>query len=94
MKAIVSVVGKDQVGIIAKICSLLANENVNVLDIDQSIMEGYFNMFMIVRLLNGENDFNKVQDNLLALGERMNIEIMIQRTEIFETMTQIGGSHD
>lgn len=92
MKAIITVVGKDQVGIIAKVSVLLTEENVNVLDINQSIMEGFFNMFMIVELDNNGLDFQSVHESLKNLGESIGIEIMMQRTEMFEEMYKISGS--
>ena len=92
MKAIITVVGKDQVGIISKVSTLLAEEKVNVLDINQSIMEGFFNMFMIVELDNDGVDFQSVHESLQVLGQSIGIEIMMQRTEMFEEMYKISGS--
>ena len=92
MKAIITVVGKDQVGIIAKVSTLLAEEKVNVLDINQSIMEGFFNMFMIVELDDDGADFQSVHESLKKLGESIGTEIMMQRTEMFEEMYNISGS--
>ncbi|HEY4537936.1 MAG TPA: ACT domain-containing protein [Erysipelothrix sp.] len=91
MKAIVTVVGKDQVGIISQVSKVLAENNVNILDIDQSILEGYFNMFMIVDLTETKNSFSEVQDNLYALKTSLGVEITMQRTEVFETMHRVSG---
>lgn len=91
MKAIVTVVGKDRVGIISQVSKVLAENNVNILDIDQSILEGYFNMFMIVDLTETKNSFSEVQDNLYALKTSLGVEITMQRTEVFETMHRVSG---
>lgn len=91
MKAIVTVVGKDRVGIISQVSKALAEKNVNILDIDQSILEGYFNMFMIVDLTETKNSFSEVQDNLYALKTSLGVEITMQRTEVFETMHRVSG---
>lgn len=92
MKSIITVVGRDQVGIIASVCSLLAKNKVNVLDIDQSIKEGYFNMFMIVKLKDQGSDFKAISDSLQKLSEDIGVEITIQRTELFDEMYKISRS--
>ena len=71
MKAIVTVVGKDQVGIIAGVCNTLAEENINVLDISQTIMQGYFTMMMVVDLKECATSFDKISEKLGAFGEGM-----------------------
>lgn len=91
MKAIVTVVGKDQVGIIAQVSACLADNKVNILDIDQSILEGYFNMFMIVDLKNAKKEFNLIQEALNQLKEKLGVDIIIQRTEVFEAMHRVSG---
>ena len=68
-KAIITVVGKDTVGIIAKICTYLANNRVNVLDISQTIVQGFFNMMMIVDLATSEKPFDQIQRELAQIGE-------------------------
>ena len=90
MKSIITVVGKDQVGIIASVCSILADKKVNVLDIDQSIMDGYFNMFMMVELEASGVTFKLVKEKLKDLSEKRGIEITIQRTELFDEMYKIS----
>lgn len=88
MRAIVTVIGKDTVGIIARVTTKLAELDVNVLDLSQTIMQGNFTMVMLVDLAAGTG-FDKVQDALNALGETMGLSIRIQRTEIFESMHNI-----
>ena len=89
MKAIVTVVGKDQVGIIAGVCNTLADENVNVLDISQTIMQGYFTMMMVVDLKDCSTSFDKLSEKLGAFGEGRGLAIRIQREDIFDAMHKI-----
>jgi len=89
MKAIVTVVGKDQIGIIAGVCICLADLNINVLDISQTIMEGYFTMMMVVDLSASEEPFDKITDALAAYGEGRGLSIRIQREDIFDAMHKI-----
>lgn len=86
-RAIVTVVGKDTVGIIAKVCVFLAEKNVNILDITQTIVDGYFNMMMIVDAGNAE--FEQVSEGLKALGEEIGVVIRCQREDIFNKMHRI-----
>lgn len=88
-KAIITVVGKDTVGIIAKVCTYLAEKGVNVLDITQTILSGYFNMMMIVDLAASTKSFAEVSNELDTLGESIGVTIKIQRAEIFEKMHRI-----
>ena len=85
MKAIVTVVGKDQVGIIAGVCNTLAGDNINVLDISQTIMQGFFTMMMVVDLSQCPTSFDK----LGALGEGRGLSVRIQREDIFDAMHKI-----
>ena len=89
MKAIVTVVGKDQVGIIAGVCSTLAEENINVLDISQTIMQGYFTMMMVVDLSACTTSFDQLSEKLGAFGEGRGLAIRIQREDIFDAMHKI-----
>ena len=89
MKAIVTVVGKDQVGIIAGVCNTLAEENINVLDISQTIMQGYFTMMMVVDLKECATSFDKLSEKLSAFGEGRGLAIRIQREDIFDAMHKI-----
>ena len=89
MNAIITVVGKDRVGIIAAICVKLAEFNVNVLDISQTIVDGYFNMVMMVDISEPTCPFDELQSELNALGQKLGLQIRIQKSEIFEAMHQI-----
>jgi len=88
-KAIITVVGKDTVGIIAKVCTYLAENKINILDISQTIVQGYFNMMMIVDLSRVDSTFENVSNSLTQIGEGMGVEIKCQRTEIFDKMHRI-----
>ncbi len=89
MKAIVTVVGKDKVGIIASVCTLLASYNVNVLDISQTIMQGYFTMMMAVDVSASEVKFSELAQILEAKGKEMRLSIRLQREDIFDAMHRI-----
>lgn len=88
-KCIVTVLGKDTVGIIAKVCTYLAENRINILDISQTIIEGYFNMMMIVDVTGLEKDFKLVCDEMDKLGEEIGVSIRCQREEIFEKMHRL-----
>ncbi len=86
-KAIVTVVGKDTVGIIAKVCVYLAENQVNIMDISQTIVDGYFNMMMVVDITNAE--FDKIATGLKETGEEIGVIIRCQREDIFDKMHRI-----
>ena len=88
-KVMITVVGKDTVGIIAKVCIYLSEGSVNVLDISQTIVSGYFNMMMIVDMANATASFAEISDQLDALGEEIGVTIKCQKEEIFEMMHRI-----
>lgn len=88
-KAIITVVGKDTVGIIAKVCTYLADNGVNVLDISQTIVSGFFNMMMIVDMSQSSRSFGDCQKDLDAVGEQIGVSIKCQKEEIFEKMHRI-----
>ena len=88
-KAIITVVGKDTVGIIAKVCTYLADNNINILDISQTIVQGYFNMMMIVDASAIGKPFETVVSELAALGESVGVQIKCQRADIFDKMHRI-----
>ena len=88
-KVIITVVGKDTVGIIAKVCTYLSEGSVNVLDVSQTIVSGYFNMMMIVDMANATASFAEISDQLDALGEEIGVTIKCQKEEIFEMMHRI-----
>lgn len=88
-KTIITVVGQDTVGIIAKVCAYLAENKINILDISQTIVQGYFNMMMIVDRSNAEKSFGDIADEMAALGEEIGVIIKCQREEIFSSMHRI-----
>ena len=89
MKAIVTVIGKDTVGIIANVCSLLAQNGVNVLDISQTVMREYFTMIMLVDTAGCAVSFAELADLLKKDGQDHGLDIRIQREDIFEAMHRI-----
>lgn len=88
-KTIITVVGKDTVGIIAKVCTYLAQSQVNILDISQTIVQGYFNMMMIVDTCKMEKQHGDLADELEKLGEEIGVSIKCQKEEIFDKMHRI-----
>jgi len=88
-KCIITVVGKDTVGIIAKVCTYLAENQVNILDISQTIVQGYFNMMMITDMEKASKELGDVAEELEALGEEIGVTIRCQRAEIFEKMHRL-----
>lgn len=88
-KTIITVVGKDTVGIIAKVCTYLAENEINILDISQTIVQGYFNMMMIVDTNVTEKAFGDIVDELDKLGEEIGVSIKCQKEEIFDKMHRI-----
>ena len=88
-KVIITVVGKDTVGIIAKTCTYLSNENVNILDISQTIVSGYFNMMMIVDISGMKDSFETLVAGLDELGTQIGVSIKCQKEEIFDMMRRI-----
>lgn len=89
MNAIVTVVGKDRVGIIAAVCNKLSARNVNVLDISQTILNNSFTMVMSIDVEKANVPFAKLKDDLTELAEEMGLSIHIQREEIFDAMHEI-----
>ena len=88
-KTIITVVGKDTVGIIAKVCTYLAENNVNILDISQTIVDGFFNMMMVTDATASKKDIAVLSSELKALGEEVGVVIMCQHEEIFNKMHRI-----
>ena len=88
-KTIVTVVGKDSVGIIAKVCTYLADNGLNILDISQTIVDGFFNMMMIVDFTGAEKEFSEVSAELEQLGRGIGCVIRLQWEEIFDKMHRI-----
>ena len=89
MNAIVTVIGRDRVGIIAAVCGKLAELNVNILDITQTILKGNFTMVMSVDAGTANVEFDQLATALEKLGEQMSLSIRIQREEIFDAMHRI-----
>ena len=88
-KSIITVVGKDTVGITAKVCTYLAENNINILDISQTIVQGYFNMMMVVDISEIEKDFKVICDEMDQMGEEIGVKIQCQKEEIFEKMHRL-----
>ena len=88
-KTIITVVGKDTVGIIARVCTYLAANNVNIEDISQTIVQDYFNMMMIVDVTEKDRQFTQICDDLEKLGQEIGVNIRCQREEIFEKMHRL-----
>ena len=88
-KAIITVVGKDVVGIIAKTSAYLAKNNINILDISQTVVQEYFNMMMIVDITGCRKNFEDVAADLGELGLAMGLKIRCQKSEIFEKMHRV-----
>ena len=89
MKAIVTVVGKDRVGIIAEVCVQLAAYNVNVLDISQTVMQGFFTMMMAVDVTNCSVPLAELCKAMDAKGQEMGLNIRVQREDIFQAMHRV-----
>jgi ACT domain-containing protein len=88
-RTIITVVGKDTVGIIAKVCTYLAEHHINILDISQTIIQGFFNMMMIVDTSKMAIDFTTMTDELTRLGESTGVVVKCQKEEIFDKMHRI-----
>ena len=89
MKAIVTVVGQDRVGIIAGVCTALAGFNVNVLDISQTVMQGYFTMMMAVEVSGCTVPLAELATRMETTGKEMGLSIRVQREDIFQAMHRI-----
>lgn len=89
-RAIITVVGKDTVGIIARVCTYLAEHAINILDISQTIVQGYFNMMMIVDISKLETPFGDIAEELAVIGkDSLGVQIKCQKEEIFDSMHRI-----
>ena len=89
MKAVVTVVGKDRVGIIASVCTQLAAYQVNVLDISQTVMQGYFTMMMVVDVSASSLPLAELAQQMDEKGRQMNLSIRLQREDIFDAMHRV-----
>ena len=88
-KTIITVIGKDTVGIIAKVSTYLAEQNINILDISQTIVQEYFNMMMIVDMNSASKGFGDIQADLDKLGEEIGVAIKCQHEDIFQMMHRV-----
>ena len=89
MRAIVTVVGPDRVGIIAEVCTLLSKLNINIVDISQTVMEDFFTMIMLTDTARANTDFDGIAEALSRKGQEMQLSIRIQREDIFNAMHTI-----
>lgn len=89
MRAVVTVVGKDKTGIIAKISTFLAERKINILDISQTILEDYFAMIMLVDISQAEKQLSLISEECSALGKNIGMSIRIQHEEIFNAMHNV-----
>ena len=88
-KTIITVIGKDTVGIIAKVCTYLAENNVNILDISQTILDGIFDMILICDMEKAKGTLKDVQDALGMLGKELGVDVRVQLADIFYAMHRI-----
>lgn len=88
-KTIITVVGKDTVGIIAKVCTFLAENNINILDISQTIVDGFFNMMMVTDTSGSEKKIGDISAQMQQLGDDIGVTIMCQHEDIFNKMHRI-----
>lgn len=88
-RTIITVIGKDRVGIIARICTYLAENDINVLDINQSIVQGFFNMIMIVDAQYAKKDFAVLNGEIEKISEELGVKIKMQHEDIFNVMHRI-----
>lgn len=86
MKAILTVIGKDRVGIVAGVSNELLKLNINILDVNQTIMDKYFTMIMMLDLKESNSSFDDIKSSLVSKGEELGVEVKIQREEIFNSM--------
>ncbi len=88
-RTIITVVGKDRVGIIARVCTYLADNNINILDISQTILQGLFNMMMITDATQSDKNTAQISEDLEKIGEEIGVTIRCQREDIFDSMHRI-----
>ena len=88
-KVVITVLGRDKVGIMAKVCTYLAERDINILDISQTIVSGFFNMMMVADMGEGMDSFETVRSELDELGKTIGVQIRLQREEIFDMMHRV-----
>lgn len=89
MRAVITVIGKDRKGIIAGVSTELASSGINILDISQTILQGYFAMFMLVDMTDSTQGFHTAQKKLYARGKELGVQVRMQREDIFNAMHQV-----
>ncbi len=89
MQVVLTIVGHDKVGIIAKVANALSDMNINIININQNIMQGFFNMVLIADMTNAKVTIGEARDNMAKLGEEIGVEIRLQSEEIFTAMHRI-----
>lgn len=89
MRGIVTVIGKDKVGIIAGVSQKLAELEVNILDVSQTIMDDYFTMMMLTDLTSANKEFDDIREELHQLGKTLGVKISVQNQEIFDAMHKL-----
>ena len=89
MKAIITVIGKDKSGIIAKVSTKLADNSINIEDISQTIMQGFFTMVMLVDISASKVEFTSLVNDMKALGAEIGVDIYVQHEDIFDSMHKI-----
>lgn len=89
MKAILTVIGKDKSGIIAKVSTLLAQKNINIEDISQTIMQGYFTMIMLINIETSKISLDELNKDVETLGNEIGVKIIIQHEDIFNAMHRV-----
>ncbi len=89
MKSIITVIGKDKAGIIAKVSTKLADNNINIEDISQTIMQDYFTMVMLVEISKSKLDFTTLVSEMKTLGEEIGVDVYVQHEDIFNSMHKI-----
>ncbi len=88
-KIIVTILGSDKIGIVSEVTASLAKHKVNIEDIKQSIMQGYFVMFLLGDTSNSQYSFKEIKEALIEIGEKLNMEVWVQKKEIFDKMHTI-----
>ncbi len=89
MKAVITIIGKDQIGVVHKATGVMVKYNLNIVDINQTIMDGYFTMFMIADISEKNVPFGEIVDGFTALGEEIGMYIKVQHEDLFNSMHQI-----
>lgn len=88
-KGVITVVGKDQIGIIGKVCTFLADKQINILDISQTIIDDFFNMMMIVDITSKGEELGDIANEIAALGDEIGVNIKLQHENIFNKMHRL-----